>query len=374
MLDPLKRELKDLVGLSQHDEVFRRLKEDTLRPTHCDLYNDTVVIQSRHSDSKRAGNLGIIDFKEKNLQFNNVSQALVWLIDGITLADLSETCRQRLEHPPRAIPGYHVFTCDRVDQTDAFEPLRTDIKPGSQHFFYLFGGELQAHKSFFARVAYELEGRYRADGAEATVGKPMPHRAAQVTFAVDECRDPQVLRERFVRNLFSAFGLIPDDFHPLLHQNLGTLLERSEKTRGLTANDYLCVFVHISHWAWNKNLTPQAAFWFIQTFCQCALRPDGPALLFFFAFDYDEEQNPGVREEVLEAVRQSQELAGLPELGMVLRKDVALWLVRYQHLFPSAEQRKQMLAQRFGHAEYFMEDVEMELQKLIDHCYNAKNT
>ena len=86
MLDipKLKRELKDLVGLSQHDEVFRSLKEDMLRDD-CELYNDSVVIQSRHSDSKRANNLGVIDFREKNLHFNNVSNALVWIIDRVPL-------------------------------------------------------------------------------------------------------------------------------------------------------------------------------------------------------------------------------------------------------------------------------------------------
>ena len=368
MLDipKLKRELKDLVGLSQHDEVFRSLKEDILRHD-CELYNDTIVIQSRHSDSKRANNLGVIDFREKNLHFNNVSNALVWIIDRISLADLKDEYRKKWERTQRIIPGYHVYTCDRVDQTDAFDLLRNDIHPGSQHFFYLFGGELQAHKSFFARLAHELEGRYRPD--EDAHARPSPRQAIQVSFAVDECRDPQVLRERFVRNLFTAFGLIPDDYRPLLQQNLGVLLENSEKTRALTANDYLCVFVHISHWAWNKTLTPEAAYWFIQTFCQCALRADGPAVLFFFAFDYDEDLNPGVREEVMNAIQQGTHIRALPELGMVLRKDVALWLVKYQHLFPAADERRQILTQRFADGEYFMEDVEMELQKLIDAFY-----
>lgn len=367
-LPKLQRELKDLVGLSQHDEVFRCLKEDVLRDVQCELYNDTIVIQSRHSDSKRANNLGAIDFREKNLHFNNVSNALVWIIDRITIADLKETYRRKREQPQRAIPGYHVYNCDRVDQTDAFEPFRAKIQPGSRQFFYLYGGELQAHKSFFARIAHDLEGKYHEEHTEGA--RPVLHRAVQVTFTVDECRDPQVLRERFVRNLFTAFGLNPDDFRPLLQQNLGILLENSEKTRGLTAKDYLCVFVHISHWAWNKNLTPEAAHWFIQTFCQCTLRADGPALLFFFAFDYDEEMNPGVREEVMKAVNGGPEVAGLPELGMVLQKDVALWLIKYPHLFPAADQRRQILLQRFAQKEYFMEDVEMELQRLMDEWYD----
>jgi len=368
MLDILKlqRELKDLVGLSQHDEVFRSLKEDILRHD-CELYNDTIVIQSRHSDSKRANNLGVIDFREKNIHFNNVSNALVWIIDRITIADLKEEYRKKRARTQRMIPGFYVYTCDRVDQTDAFYRLRDNIRPGSQHFFYLFGGELQAHKSFFARVAHELEGKYRPD--EDTHARQSPHQAVQVLFAVDECRDPQVLRERFVRNLFTAFGLIPDDYRPLLQQNLGILLENSEKTKALTANDYLCVFVHISHWAWNKNLTPEAAYWFIQTFCQCTLRSDGPAVLFFFAFDYDEDLNPGVRDEVMAAIQRGAHIADLPELGMVQRKDVANWLVSYPHLFPAADQRRQILTQRFADSEYFMEDVEIELQKLIDAYY-----
>ena len=374
-LDQFRQDLKELVGQSLYDEVFRLLKEEVLQP-NCELYNDTIVVQSRYSDSKRAGHLGTIDFKEKNQQFNNVSYALVWLIDRVTLGNLSDAQRRRLENPRRPRPGYHAFACDRVDQMDAFEHFRANLLPGSRHFFYLYGGDLQAHRSFFARMAHELEGAYQQEAAEAdspaadpNSPPPIPRRALQIPFAVDECRDPQVLRERFVRNLFTAFGVPPENFHPLVHQNVGTLLQHSAKARALGPQDYVCVFVHISHWAWNKSLTPQAAAWFVETFCACSLRPDSPALLFFFAFDHDEEINPGVRQEVLDAVQASLHLQGLPELDMVFRKDVALWLVRYQHLFPSAEQRKQILIQRFPTPQYVMEDIETHLQKLLDETY-----
>lgn len=365
----LQHDLKELVGNSRFDEVFRRLKDEVLR-LDCELYNDVIIIQSRYSDSKRAGTLGTIDFQEKNLQFNNVSQALVWVIDAILPAHLLPGLQQQpATDKSSGIPPYHAYTCDRVDQSDAFEHIRAQVTPGSSHFVYLYGGELQAHKSFFARIAYDLEGRYRPDDSLPDAPKTQ-HRAVQISFAVDECRDPQVLRERFVRNLFTAFGLAPEDYHPLLQRNIGVLIENSEKTKYLGPKDYLCVFVHISHWAWNKKLTPEAARWFISTFCDCTLRENGPAILFFFAFDYDEDLNPGVRAEVLDAVQQGEDMTALPELNMVLRKDVALWLVRYQNLFPSAEQRKNILVQRFTDEEYYMEDVEIELQKLIDNYLN----
>lgn len=383
-LNQLRQDLKELVGQSLYDEVFRLLKEEVLQ-SNCELYNDTIVVQSRYSDSKRAGHLGTIDFKEKNQQFNNVSYALVWLIDRVALGNLSDAYRQRLENPRHPLPGYHAFACDRVDQMDTFERFRANFLPGSRHFFYLYGGDLQAHRSFFARVSHELEGAYQQPDPNSPApdpSSPVPNpdsqppdpqprrRALQIPFAVDECRDPQVLRERFVRNLFTAFGVSPENFHPLVHQNVGTLLQHSAKARALGPQDYVCVFVHISHWAWNKSLTPQAAAWFVETFCTCPLRPDSPALLFFFAFDHDEEMNPGVRQEVLDAVEGSLHLQGLPELDMVLRKDVALWLVRYQHLFPSAEQRKQILIQRFPTPQYVMEDIETQLQKLLDETHD----
>lgn len=267
--------------------------------------------------------------------------------------------------------GFHAYTCDRDSQFDHFDQLRNGIAAGSQHFFYLYGGELQAHKSFFRRIAHELEGGYLENFDNADKSRPVP-RVVALDFVVEDCTDPERLRERFVRNLYTAFGLDPGHFHPLLRQNLTNLLLASEKTRDLRAGSFVCVFAHISHWYWNCKLTPEAARWFMENFCPAALPPDSPGVLFFFAFDFNEDQNPGVRDEVLDTIRQkAQHVVALPELDMVLKKDVGKWLVRYQRYF-SAPLRQQILTQYFTPAEYYMENLEPVLKKLIDDHFNSK--
>lgn len=278
---------------------------------------------------------------------------------------------------PKTNPAFHAYTCDRDQQYERFDNLRTAFRPGSVHFFYLFGGELQAHKSFFKRVKHDLQGKY-LELPEADTAKKAAENATKkktvvaVDFVVDSdgASGPERLRERFVRNLFAALGLDPGVYHPLTQQNLPNLLLESEKTRDLRAGDHLCVFAHISHWYWNPDHTPDAARWFVQTYCPRQLPPDSPAVLFFFAFDFNEADNPGVCEEVRAVIqREAEQVVALPELDMVQKRHIQQWLVRYQRYF-SPPLRQQIVAQYFTDPEYFMEHLEPKLQALINHYFN----
>ncbi|MBK8193526.1 MAG: toll/interleukin-1 receptor domain-containing protein [Lewinellaceae bacterium] len=267
--------------------------------------------------------------------------------------------------PPHGDFGFHAYTCNRDDQFDEFDKFRTSIQPGSLHFFYLYGGEMQAHKSFFHRIAYELEGRFY----DAGLKRIQPgHQVELLEFVVEECTDRERLRERFIRNLYTSAGLHPEDYHPLLRQNLLHLLETSDKIRFLKAGDFICAFAHISHWFWNKTLTPDAAQWFIESFCRLESRADKPALLFFFAFDFNEEQNPDVKStDVIETVRKGKHVRILPELDMVHKRDIGKWLVRYQRFFSAPLRNQTMSAMK---PEYAMEELEPILKKLIDDYFN----
>lgn len=99
MLDALKRSLKELIGRELHDEAFRRLKEEVLDSGSA-LYNDTITVQARFHGADRAGKLGLIDFGERSRSFNNVNDALLWLIDRISIADLSACAGNRKPTAP----------------------------------------------------------------------------------------------------------------------------------------------------------------------------------------------------------------------------------------------------------------------------------
>lgn len=269
--------------------------------------------------------------------------------------------------------GFHAYTCNRDGQFSQFEGIEPSLQPGTPHFFYLYGGEMQAHKSFFQRIRHYLEGKYPKP---VDAVKKQPHSVVALDFVVESegCSSPERLRERFVRDLCTAFGLSPSNYHPLTQQNLLNLLLDSEKTRDLRAGSHVCVFAHISHWYWNPRLTPDAARWFMETFCPAQLPTDSPAVLFFFAFDFNEDENPGVRDEVVQIVEaEAARVMAFSELDMVERKHVAQWLVRYQRYF-SAPLRQQILAKHFAKPEYFMEELEPDLRTLIDDYFNTQTT
>lgn len=354
-IEKLKIVLKDLIANNKIDDVFHRLRKDLLR-SQSERYDDTILIESKYRDSLRAGTLELIDLKDKNLQFANINQALIWLIKEITEADLQDTA---LLGKPAF--GFHALSCDRNEQFDYFDTHQPVLLPGSLHFFYLYGGERQAHQSFFKRIYLELKGQYALQ----------PNRpVAAVDLVVEDCSNPQILRDRFLRNLYSALGLNPADHHPLAQQNFADLLLKAEKTRDLRKGSYLCLFVHISHWYWNRQITPDVARWFIDSFCPAQLDPDSPTVLFFFAFDFNEDDNPGVRDEVLEVInRDAERVKRFPELDMVAKRDVAQWLVRHQRHF-SVTQRQQILQQLLP--EYHMAELEPLLHQLINEYFNTQ--
>ncbi|MEZ4985094.1 MAG: hypothetical protein R2795_08685 [Saprospiraceae bacterium] len=89
-----------------------------------------------------------------------------------------------------------------------------------------------------------------------------------------------------------------------------------------------------------------------------------------FGIEYDDMDTPA-KQEVVAAMQQADLLTPLPELGMVYQRDIGQWMERYKQISPNSRTRKELLQQAFGHAdEHYMEDVELELKKIIDQYNN----
>lgn len=268
---------------------------------------------------------------------------------------------------PQKSLTHYVYTCDRDEQYTQYEQLESAFKPGSMHFFYIYGDEQQAHKSFFRRIVCDLEGKYQEE--LGSIRRNPVVKRIELSVESGGCSKPERLRERFIRQLFFAFGLNPANYSPLVHQNMTNLLSESEKTCALRAGSFVCIFAHISHWHWDPVLTPDATRWFIEEFCSRQLPPDSPAVLFFFALDFDDEDRPWVRKEVLETVKhEAKYVVSLPELEMV-KKDphIHQWLMKYVH---PTHKRKEIAKVKFPKDQYFMEHVELVLKELIDDHLN----
>ena len=307
------------------------------------------------------GLMPMADYQANLLQINNgVLQLLKECKEAIESDDGSSA------QPVNALHEYHAYTCDRVAHNDKFRQVYAQGRRPVQ-FYYLYGGDMQSHEGFFRRVSYDLEGRLQ-DYLNPDIAPNC--QAIQLEMTFEFSRQLDLYQQNVLRSFFSMLGLSPNEHEPLLEKNLGFTLEKSPRLEGLTAKDFVCVYLHISQYDWDKEITPEAARWFIDTFCQGDLPAETPTILVFFAIEYDEEDED-VRTEVMEAIQQSDRVGVLPELNMVEKRDVGRWLERYKQLAPNSRARKEMLKQiTGGESSYYMEEVELELKKIIDQYNN----
>ncbi|MEM8907683.1 MAG: hypothetical protein AAGD05_07535, partial [Bacteroidota bacterium] len=230
-------------------------------------------------------------------------------------------------------------------------------------FYYLYGVDMQSHLGFFNRIAYDLEGRLQ-DYLGNSVAQN--RRALKIELSFEESDVLEHYKENILKSLFASFCIPVDDHEPLLKKNLSFAYQKSPTLKGLNANDYVCVFISISEYDWDPELTPQATRWFIHDFCEGDLSEEMPTFLFFFAIQYEEE-DVEIREEVEAIVKESKSIEAIPELSMVSKGHIDKWLQKYRSVAPSTPERKALLKFHFGRErQFYMENVELALQKIID--------
>lgn len=336
------------------------------------LANDLALIKSRFDEKARERDLHLISAEQADLAFAQIRNAVVNLIDRIAPTDIKGEAKTAT----RGLGDYHAFTCDRVDQSDHFQKIFIEKKDLKSHFFYLYGLDLQSHRGIFKRIAYDLEGRlgdYLSEGGEMETGV----KSLQIDLTFDTSRELEVYKQNFLKNLFAALKVRVNEQEPLTQKDITWLRESSPLLQGLSGQDYVCVFVGISEWDWDKEITPEAFRWFISDFCGKQLPGDSPTYLFFFGIIYEEDDSP-VEEEVVAALGESEHvkdgrLVILPELQMVGRRDIGAWFNKYSFIAPDARELKELRKKHFGGSpEHYMTDVENNLRKLIDQ-YNGKD-
>ena len=263
---------------------------------------------------------------------------------------------------------YHAYTCDRVDHSDAFRQTFGQSTENPQ-YFSLYGGDMQSHEGFFRRMSYDLEGSLQNYlNAELT----STSQALQLEVTFESSKQLDIYKQNVLKSLFSTFGLSANEHEPLMSKDLPYVLERSPRTTGLKSTDYICIYIHISEYDWDAQLTPEAASWFVKEFCGAPLPDDTTPVLVFFAVEYDEDDEK-IRGEVQSTILEIEKIKALPELDMVSKRDIGQWLERYKQVAVNTKARKQILKEVFGQTEeHYMEDVEIELKKIIDQYNNTQ--
>lgn len=363
MLDTLKRNLKELIGQARYEEAFRYLREDTLR-SDCELYNDCIVVESRHSEAQRAGNLNLIDFKERGINFANVSHALTWLIDRIEVGDLCDRLRQK-SATHVALSERHAYTCDRFDQNDQFQLAYYTADGHKLHLFYLYGDARQEQTSLFERFGFDLGG-FLANWENGEYNPGTKVKFCKLKPEVH--RHPLLYQINVIKALFAKFFPRLDDKAPLQNRTLRDLLGEGSELHGLGAGDMVFILLTMDAANWNKELVPAMMDTFIQKFLTVELHTAAPTFFFFFGVEYEKNQQDK-KAEIHEAITNrkygGEALSALEPVGA---PDITEWFSRYRSLMvPPGKTADDMRRDLFGEAERLdMIDIQSMLLKIIE--------
>ncbi|MEM9920403.1 MAG: hypothetical protein AAF990_20060 [Bacteroidota bacterium] len=364
MLDALKNDLKNLVGQNKFEECFRRLKEEVL-DQKSEWYNHTILIEGRYEAAKKDGLLQLITVENKDVSFNNVGQAILWVIDGIEKIDLVEGLQgASKEHV--AIPNFHAFTVDRVDQNDSFQLHFYDPPPdiGKVRLFYLYGDAGQAMETLFRRLGMEIggfllnweEGAYDP-GVKISFDafKPAVH------------RHPKLYEINIIKELLARFFPRINAQQPIRDKTIKDLLD-SPELKDYTAQDMVFILLTMDDANWNTNTTPQVVRSLADNFLNADLPDTAPTFFFFFGIEYA-KANAKVKEEVHQAIlnrKQGGEI--LEELLPVSSEDIETWFSRYQKfLVEEGKSPSDMVRGLFGSEDkHDMNNIVIKLQQLIE--------
>jgi len=275
---------------------------------------------------------------------------------------------------------HHQFTCDRSSQYAQFVAAFSKRKKSQKNaFFYFHGGDRQAHEGLFRRFIHRLRGE---DHPKDYL--PPGYQVKDFRVQFPDLTDKEGLMVEVPRNLFRAWKIPEVKMERILNKDLSFSLEQSPVLKGMSRADKVCVLFSLDHMYWDKEGTRDVVRWFVKEFClegyeedargyerEKELLTQGPDFLFFFALEYDAEENPGIKEEieaeVQEALKESEHVVSLPVLDMVAQKDIRFWFKKYRDCLPEKMNYRSLYTENFEgkEPEMYMEDVQSLLKKVI---------
>lgn len=255
----------------------------------------------------------------------------------------------------------HQFTCDRNEQFQPFISLLANAARPRQHFFYIFGGEAQAHWGIFRRCVNRLKGIERSTGFQVF----------DFSFVVPCLEDVQCLEVELPHTILSELDILDIEMEKMAEKTLAFGLSKSPSLSKLDANGKVLFHISITEALWNAGVVPGLTRDFIQNFCLKNLPDETPELFFFFSIEYD-DANEHLREEIAAALQDAEFLKNLGELKMVRDEHIEQWFQTHKMHWETVEARKAAKAQYFGEKtpEMFMDTVQTKLKKVINAVNN----
>lgn len=281
----------------------------------------------------------------------------------------------------RFFGSHHKYTCDRVLHNDHFTPYIDVADQQEQerlHFFYLHGGERQEHLGLFSRFVARLKGQ---DKDHIKIAHDNGVKVEKVIINFPRSFRLENLKIELPLKVLLAFQMEEKQIEKIEHKCLADALKvENSLLYQLRNEDKICLLINVNESAWNPDLTPQAATWFIEDFCQQKLPESCPEFFIFFAINYDdedEEEKAEMQAEVQAALNQGKYTKALfPVLDMVENRDIKAWFDEYAVFWQYDRKRiRQVRSRHFGTEKMprYMEDVQDILEDIIEEV-NQENT
>lgn len=350
-----KKRLKQLVTKRQLDEVFNALEGAfSAFPTET---NELITLKVKNENAESSYKVGAMTDAAYNVEIAQVTRGVLILIDA--LPDEAE-----MPSEGKPLQDYHRFTCDRVEQSDRFYAAFESQTAQKLQYYYIDGMEKHAHEGLFQRFAFDLEGKLQDYLTTAAIQSACQSLKLIIPYADSGSIDGY--KRNVLKSLFVGMGVKVDEQAPILEKTLADLLALSPRLKDLGEEDYVCIFLSVSEWEWDIDITPAVVSWFISTFCGVELAESSPTFLFFFGLIYEEE-DPEIEEEVQAAIEAGGNIQILPELTKVSQRDIKKWLHKYKNnLDLSTEERKSIMSEFFKSEDgFYMESVEDKLAQII---------
>jgi hypothetical protein len=247
------------------------------------------------------------------------------------------------------------YTCNRIQQREAFDEHLEDYKKTKKVLFYVIQGE-------------EIQSPY---GLHQCLRDRDLLRALKIdyvkTFEEEITVEPNSKLARSKSKLLGALCDIWQMDMPDLKPEQTTLLDLLDAP-AIKGNRIISTCLYIDTQEWNDNI-PLVAEWFVNRFCKVQLPEHAPQFVFFIVLDYESNQQYKEFIQYFAPLQQRQSFCLLPLLEPVKRKDINLWLKKAG--MRDVERREELLQKQLqekgvhNEPEIDMQKVEKILHEII---------
>jgi hypothetical protein len=344
-LSELKDTANKLIGKSDYERIFDLLS-GRLDPG-CAAFSDLIQQSGRYKRVFREDMNGVVDRKDAQKEYNQINQALLYLVRELREQDLGsggrltdplekEAARIAVQIP---LTPLHIVNCDRKKAIRAFWKAFDEHLEQKRcfQFYYLPCCPTQQPESFCERTVYEilekeLENQYqsfdfrrRPDGERLLI-EPLP-----------VGRNLGASQKAFKKYFADRFGLHNSDtaFEEYLQTGLPKLPWQ-----------YLATSFKVTPDDWDEDFLPEYLAWIMDTFSQTGEKL--PTFLFFFLVVLKNAHQPnGLHSEDRTILNQIQiprenrplEATLIEPLPPVAVEDLEYWLEKIADVGTDQKQR-----------------------------------